>query len=128
MRLRTTTPVASFSFQDVTLTVDHEFLTAPMQDAESTVIQKVRERLITTLVYRGASETLTVPLAATFDPESLTGGVILANEPGLGSALSLQTLAGLIPGGVGVRLDVLPLHHLRQRGRCRARRAAQSRR
>ena len=101
MRLRTTTPVASCSFQDVTLTVDHEFLTAPMQDAESTVIQKVRERLITTLVYRGASETLTVPLAATFDPESLTGGVILANEPGLGSALSLQTLAGLIPGGVG---------------------------
>ena len=104
MRLRTTTPVASFSFQDVTLTVDHEFLTAPMQDTESAVIQKVRERLITTLVYRGASETLTVPLAATFDPESLAGGVILANEPGLGSALSLQTLAGLIPGGVSAAL------------------------
>ena len=104
MRLRTTTPVASFSFQDLTLTLDHELLTAPLQGPESTVIQKVRERLITTLVYRGASETVTVPLAATFDPESLAGGVMLSNEPGLGSPLSLQTLAGLIPGGVSTAL------------------------
>jgi hypothetical protein len=104
MWLRTTSPIASFIFQAVSLTVDHELLTAPVQDATSAVVQEVRERLVTTLTFQGESETLTLPLAATFDPESLAGGVTLSTVSGTRSPLSLQTLAGLIPGGVATAL------------------------
>ncbi|HET9971767.1 MAG TPA: DUF6603 domain-containing protein [Streptosporangiaceae bacterium] len=108
MWLRTTTPVASFTFQSLSLSVDYEILTAPVRDATQAVVQEVRERLVTTLKYQAESGPLSLPLAAAFDPDSLAGGVTLSTVPETGDLLSLQTLAGLIPADVGSALSAIP--------------------
>ena len=101
MLLRTKeNPVASFDFHSLSLSVHYELLTAPVQGESPTVVQEVRERLVTTLTYQGGSDTLRLPLAAAFDPESLAGGVTLSTELETGHSLSVGALAGLMPGGV----------------------------
>ncbi|HEU5391085.1 MAG TPA: DUF6603 domain-containing protein [Streptosporangiaceae bacterium] len=108
MWLRTTSPIASFTFQSLSLTVSGEILTAPVRDTTAAVVQQVRERLVTTLTYQGESGPLSLPLAAAFEPESLAGGVTLSTDPMAGNPLSLQTLAGLMPGDVAGSLSAIP--------------------
>ena len=108
MWLRTADPIASFTFQKLSLSVNYEFLTAPIQGTAPAVRQEVRERLITTLTYRGGSSPLELPLAAAFDLDSLAGGVTLSTVPETGDLLSLQTLAGLVPGDVASALLAIP--------------------
>jgi hypothetical protein len=108
MWLRTTDDVASFTFQALSLSVDYELATAPVRGAAPAVVQEVRERLVTTLTYQGESGTLSLPLAAAFEPESLAGGVTLSTDPGTEGPLSLQTLEGLMPGDVASALRTIP--------------------
>jgi hypothetical protein len=96
-RLSTQTHVASFTFQTVELLLDYQFLTAPVAGESANPVQKALERLTTTLVYKGEKETLTVPLAITFAPNSLAESLILRGDFGQSSPLSLQTLTGLLP-------------------------------
>ena len=101
MLLRTTDPVVSFTFQGLQLTVGYELATAPVQPPGAPVQQRVRERLTTTLTYPGDQAGLTVPLAVTFEPDSLADGLIIASDPDHSSPVTLPTLEALIPGQVG---------------------------
>jgi hypothetical protein len=109
MLLRTTkNPVASFDFHSLSLSVHYELLTAPVRRESPTVVQEVRERLVTTLTYKSGSDTLKLPLVAALSPESLVSGVTLSTELEKAHSLSVPALAGLIPGGVGDALKDIP--------------------
>ena len=104
-RLSTTdSHVGSFSFERGELLLDYQFLTAPVSNQSGNVIQKVRQRLTTRLVYKGEKETLNVPLAVTFDPGSVTESLVVESDFGHSSPLSLETLENLLP----VQIPALP--------------------
>jgi hypothetical protein len=95
-RFRTTEHVAKFSFPNSEFDLDYEFLTAPVLEGAN-MIQKARERLTTKLEYQSEQKPVVLPLAVTFDPESLTESVVIESNFGSSSPLSVETLASLLP-------------------------------
>jgi hypothetical protein len=110
-------PRLQFGKLDVQLS--YEFLTAPIPVDSAKTLQQIRERLRATLTYEHGDNIVTIPLAATFEPNEIVhditieGRPIVRNQGGLDqkAGLSLSDLTGLIPGDIGQitqQLDAFP--------------------
>lgn len=107
MRLSVTTALADFEAGNLGLELGYQFLTAPVAQDGGSFTQQIRQRL-TTVAYTKDTRKLRFPLAITFAPNSLREKFTVGLDTQDTAAVSFQTLAGMIPGGIGDMITTVP--------------------
>ena len=108
MKLTSTTDLASFAFGNLALKLGYQFATAPVAGSGASFTQQKLQPNLTTLAYTKDTDTLELPLAITFAPNSLREKLTIELDTHESTALSFKTLAGMIPGGIGDMIPAFP--------------------
>jgi hypothetical protein len=107
MLLSSSTHLADFSFQALTLKLDYQLAMAPVMADAGSPTQQIMQRLRTVLAFTRDTEHLELPLAITFAPNSLHETFILELDT-RHTAISFAMLAANLPGGIGSLLPADP--------------------